>query len=281
MGRAGTPRDIRAGPAQPLVVALVVDRQAHWRIADAVGARATVRYCERTGRLLQLASDPATTAVLVEPRDADGQSTAPAIRRLATQLPSVSVIAFIGPRCPSADLLEVARAGADDLVRVGFDDVGASLRAALASGTSRRAVARVREELVPVVPRSVWSIVDHCLTHASGALSVSDLARALGVDRRTLVRRLADAGMPVPREVIGWCRLFLAAVLLEDPIRSAEQVALMLDFPSGTALRNMLARYTALRPRELRENGGLRCAVHLFRSASPSAASTRAAAAAG
>jgi hypothetical protein len=44
-----------------------------------------------------------------------------------------------------------------------------------------------------------------------------------------------------------------------------EQVALLLDFPSGTSLRNMMKRYTGLRSREVRENGGVQCVLHAFK----------------
>jgi transcriptional regulator GlxA family with amidase domain len=53
--------------------------------------------------------------------------------------------------------------------------------------------------------------------------------------------------------------------MLEDPARSVEQIALLLDFSSAASLRNMLKRYTGLSPREVRENGGLRCVLHAFR----------------
>jgi hypothetical protein len=37
------------------------------------------------------------------------------------------------------------------------------------------------------------------------------------------------------------------------------------EFASATALRNMLRRYTGLRPQQVRERGGLRCVVEAFR----------------
>jgi transcriptional regulator GlxA family with amidase domain len=65
--------------------------------------------------------------------------------------------------------------------------------------------------------------------------------------------------------MIQWCRLLIAARMLEDPGRAVEHVALLLDFPSGASLRNMLKRYTGLRPLEIRENGGMRCVLHILR----------------
>ena len=65
--------------------------------------------------------------------------------------------------------------------------------------------------------------------------------------------------------MICWLRLLLVAHELEQPGYPVERIAVDFDFPSSTALRNMLKRYTGLRPAELRQNGGLRCALHLFR----------------
>jgi transcriptional regulator GlxA family with amidase domain len=96
-------------------------------------------------------------------------------------------------------------------------------------------------------------------------VTVADAAAALGVHRKTLVDRLATAQLPTPSAMIAWCRLTLAAQMLEDPARSVEQIALLLDFSSAASLRNMLKRYTGLSPREVRENGGLRCVLHAFR----------------
>ncbi|HVE77752.1 MAG TPA: helix-turn-helix domain-containing protein [Gemmatimonadaceae bacterium] len=84
--------------------------------------------------------------------------------------------------------------------------------------------------------------------------------------RRTFLNRLVDAGCPPPSEIIGWARLLVAAHFIEDPMRRVDRVAVDLDFPSGSALRNMLKRYTGLQPREVREKGGMRCVLEAFRS---------------
>jgi len=158
-----------------------------------------------------------------------------------------------------------ARAGVHDLVRSGFDDVGFALGAALASATASCATAAARGELEELVTADAWPFVSYCLTRAHGHISVSAAADALGLDRRTLVRRLERAGLPSPRRIAGWCRVVAAARLLDEPIYTLEQAALRLEFPSGTALRNMMMRYTSLKPREIRENGGVHCVMHLFR----------------
>jgi AraC-like DNA-binding protein len=113
----------------------------------------------------------------------------------------------------------------------------------------------------------VLPILRYCLEQGRRALTVEQVAQALHVHRKTLVDRLTAAGFPSPSALISWSRLMVAARLMEDPGRSIEQVALVLDFPSGTSMRNMVKRYTGLRPAEIRENGGMRCVLHAFKHA--------------
>jgi AraC-like DNA-binding protein len=181
-------------------------------------------------------------------------------------MPTVPVIAyFADDRVSSGDILAMARAGVHDLVRAGFDDVSGAFAAVLASATAACAASSVRVELERLVAPDAWPFVSYCLTRANAPISIRAAADALGLDRRTLVRRLQRAGLPPPRRIAGWCRVIVATRLLEEPIYTLEQAALRLDFPSGTALRNMLVRYTGIGPREIRENGGIHCALHLFR----------------
>src|ERR1043165_7519503 len=120
-------------------------------------------------------------------------------------------------------------------------------------------------ELEPSVPEHVFPMLRYCLEHGRRNLSVEDLAGALAVHRKTLVDWLKAAGLPSPSSIISWSRLLVAARMLDDPGRTVEQVALLLDFPSGTSLRNMMKRYTGLVTSEVRQNGGARCVLHAFK----------------
>ena len=59
------------------------------------------------------------------------------------------------------------------------------------------------------------------------------------------------------------CRYLVAA----DGGRSYIRQALQLDFPSDTALRNMIKRYTGLRASEIRARGGMRAILDAFGAA--------------
>jgi len=253
--------------SEPLVVvALVIGIKCRARLRGALAGRAEVRFCETRAELVPLAAASQASAVIAEPRDRAGDDVSSAVAALRSGMPSVPVIAYIADHnTSSGDILAMARAGVHDLVRAGFDDVGFALGAALASATAACATTAARHELESFVTPDAWPFVSYCLTRANAPISVGAAADALGLDRRTLVRRLERANLPTPRRIAGWCRVVAAARLLDEPIYTLEQVALRLDFPSGTALRNMLVRYTGLGPREIRENGGVRCVLHLFK----------------
>jgi AraC-like DNA-binding protein len=252
--------------ARLLVVALVIGTKCRARVRGALTGRADVRFCDLRGELVPLATTVRPSAILAEPRDRAGADVCDVIAALRTGMPSVPVIAYVADdRTASGDILAMARAGVHDLVRSGFDDVGFALGTALASATASCATTAARDELERIIAPDAWPFVSYCLTRAHGPVSIHAAAAALGLDRRTLVRRLERAGLPQPRRIAGWCRVIAAARLLDEPIYTLEQAALRLEFPSGTALRNMLLRYTGLRPREIRENGGMRCVLHLFK----------------
>jgi AraC-like DNA-binding protein len=250
------------------VIGLIGDREARARIGDALRGQATVTFCDAAAELIDTLARAFVTAVVVELRDCTGVSTASVIRCLREGFPSIPVVAYCSlTRATPHDILTAAKAGASGLVLRGVDDTGVALRAALTSAADDCVARRVMRALEDAAPGSVRPIIEYCILHARNAPSVAQVARALGISRKTLVNRLGAAGMPTPSAIIGWCRLLQAAQLIEDPKRSVERIAHELDFPSGAALRNMLKRYTGLQPREVRENGGLRCVLHAFQRA--------------
>src|SRR6185436_12436225 len=130
--------------------------------------------------------------------------------------------------------------------------------------------AAVRRSLESVDP-SVREAVLLAVTRAHERISPTQFAELLALHRRTLGKRLAAAGFPPPQRLITWGRIIVAAHMLEDPSRSANSVAAALDFPSGSAFRNICQRYLHATPEMIRARGGAAYAVKaLLRSVSDS-----------
>lgn len=249
-----------------MVCALVWDPASKARLQDAMRGQGSVRFCERQPELLALVEHDLARVVVVDLRDREGRSTLDMVRHIREAYPSVPVVLYCAISADtSRDVLAFARAGVNDLVLRDVDDLRHTLRTALTTATDHCSARFVLEELKSLVPANVVPMLRYCLENGRRALTVEDVADALHVHRKTLVGRLGSAHLPTPSALIAWCRLLVAARLLEDPGRSVEEVALLLDFPSGTSLRNMMKRYTGLRPGEIRQNGGVRCVLHAFK----------------
>lgn len=249
-----------------IVAALIRDPLSRARLTDALRGDAAVRDCNRLSEVTTMIEEGLASLAVIDHRDWDGSSTLPGIRRLRDDYPSVPIVMYLPW---SSDLgpavMDYVKAGVSQLVFHGVDDLRAALRGTLDAALDQVSAVMLGAELEPLVPPNVLPFLRYCLEHARRDITVEEVAGAMGVHRKTLVDRLKAAHLPSPRAVIGWTRLLVAARVLEDPGRTVEQVALQLDFPSGTALRNMCKRYTGLRMSEVRQNGGVRCLVHAFK----------------
>jgi AraC-like DNA-binding protein len=249
-----------------IVGALVPDPISRARLTDALRNEASVRYCGRLSEVLAMVEAGLASLVVVDHRDYDGSPTLPSIRRLRDEFPSVPIVMYLPMSAVvSGAVMEYAKAGVSQLVFQGVDDLKASLRSAVNAALDQVSAVSLAVDLEPLVPPTIVPFLRYCLEYARRDITVEEVAAAMSVHRKTLVDRLKAARLPSPRAMIGWCRLLMAARLLDDPGRTVEQVALKLDFPSGAALRNMFKRYTGLRTTEVRENGGVRCLLHAFK----------------
>ena len=107
-------------------------------------------------------------------------------------------------------------------------------------------------------------MVHAVLSRPHEVTTVTRLAAALAVHRKTLVNHCARAGFLPPAALIGWCRLAVVGYLLERTGATVESIALSLEYPSHTALRNLVKRYTRLRATDIRQHGGLSIVVEAF-----------------
>ena len=208
-------------------------------------------------QLVAAVADGVASIVVAEWRDASGAIIEATIRDLHADYPAVPILVY-APLTPrgARDMLAGARAGATDVVIANFDDIGLALRHRIAAAQTAALADHVVSRLAPLVPESVARMLGFFFRHAQSAPTVAATAVALRVHRKTLALHCARAGLATPSALCCWARLILAAQRLEDPSRTTERAALELGFPSGSAFRKMLKRYTRLSPSDVRERGG-------------------------
>lgn len=163
------------------------------------------------------------------------------------------------------ELLAIARAGVQDIVRHDLDELRFVFARIMASATQRVVGVQIARRLHDLVPVRLQGVLLYALEHADERIGRDAFAAVFGISRRTLHSRLADANLPVTREFLTWARIFVACALLEQPGHTLESVAGQLNFTDGHVLRTTLRRYTGAGLNRLRDGGVLESALVAFR----------------
>lgn len=220
--------------------------------------RARVRYVatyEELDRLLH--GLERCDAFVLAAEDSRGRGALGTVQRLQREWPRTAVVVFCPARAERPMWMPaLTLAGVRGFVFEGVNDTAATLAGAVENARNECLADDVRLRLLPLLPATLHTMVHAVLARPDDLTSVESVASYLGVHRKTLVNRCARAGVVPPAELINWCRLALVAERLERTGATIESVALTLGFPSHTALRNLIKRYTGMTASEIRANGG-------------------------
>lgn len=247
-------------PQEPRVLAAGLTRHQRAHLGDGLRRRAHVVNVEsfaEADRMVQV--EEAFDVAVIPPHDAAGRDAVGLVEQLARRWPDVAIVVFCPPPRPGAPpppLRALLMAGAHQVVFEGVEDTTRAVAAAVENAQRLTAAEQVLGQLMPLVPVRLYSLVNAVLADPE-LTSVSQAASALGVHRKTLVNRCSQCGFLQPGEVITWTRLAMVGYMLGRTGRTVESISLSMGFPSHTALRNQLKRYTGRTATEIREAGGL------------------------
>jgi AraC-like DNA-binding protein len=240
-----------------LVATLLPNQLRQERAEIALRERHGLLACESWEALFAACARRAVTLALVDLFAPAGAAPAfDALRQMKRRFPSVTVVLYTSaPPARPRDLFEAGRFGFDGLVLADQDDDPRRLRAIIDQAEARGVIHLLRPALTDLRP-TVRDALLLCVTRAHQHLTPDELARVLGLRRKLLSDRLSQSGFPTSQRLIAWGRLIVAARLLEDAERTADGVALALDYPSGSAYRNACQRYVRTAPQQMRARGG-------------------------
>ncbi len=217
--------------------------------------------------LLDLVRDAIPTGlVVVDPYHGRALRAGPApeLHALLRAFPSATVIAAPPPhprRLQDARIL--GEWGVTDII----DPVEAStenVRLALEEARGRPLRTLLERGVELNVPGRGRAILDAAVEVVAGGGYARDLARALYLSPVTLMRWCRRSGLPVPRRLLVWMRVLLAAELLDNPGQSVLAVALSCGYSSDRTLRRALHVAVGAGPTELRERGAFRTVSAAF-----------------
>lgn len=245
-------------PAHALLIA---------RLRDSLGGASQVQAFADTAEALPsiLRGEVRCTVVAVEPR---GFADALQIIRVVTNAtPSHAVVAWCDRSGLSTrQLLDVAQAGVAELVLRDVDDLRHVLSRVLNSATQRSHAYRIESRLGESIPLPIRPVFRFALEQAHQTGDIDRVAAGFGITRQTLRNRLLQHGMPMPRAFLTWCRLLVAASLLEERGHTLDSVSWQLDFSSGHHLGTVLKRYVGLGIAEMRGAGVVEAVDAAFRA---------------
>jgi AraC-like DNA-binding protein len=246
-----------------VVATLIPDDRCLQRLVHAVHGQHTVIPCKSWAEVLSACEDEAVHLAVVD-LFVDGKANFDPVRQLKLRFARVTLVAYVTFTPGRArELFDAGRAGFDGLLIVDQDDSTLQLRNVIEQAEARGVAGLIRHRLGALQP-VVRDAVLVAVTRAHMRLTSHRLAEILSTSRRTLVAKLAQDGFPPPQKLISWGRLIVAAQMLEDRNRSADSIARILDFPSGSAFRNTCQRYLRATPQEIRAAGGARHVVDAF-----------------
>ena len=265
MTRATELRDVTTSQTSTPIVALVLGREERARVESALAGEHPLTFVSSLEEVRCALTRTEQAVLIAEPRDGCGAPTAPLLQSLRLARCDLPIIGYCAvPRDDARDVMDLSNSGVHELLFRQATDSPFLIRQTLRSAMQACAASWILGRLSEHVTTEVRTIIRYCLHHPKDATTVSRVARVLGIHRKTLTNYCARAGAPVPGALIAWCRLLLAAQLLRSQLGSVEAVALQLDFPSATAFRNMLKRYTGLRPLDVRAGTGFEQMLAMF-----------------
>lgn len=210
---------------------------------------------------------PPSAVAVVDPASDDGAWVSRELKLLVADFPSLPVFAAAEVTAGWAARYDALRAaGVAGVIAIGHDDSPAALREhfrLVRARSLKRLLARV---LPPGMPDRAEALVDAAADAVAGGGYGRDVAGALRMSRRTLLRWLYGSGLPSARHLLAWFRVLQAAELLDDPGRTVFSVARACGYSSDPGLRRVMRRFLGMSPTELRRRGAFRIASREFRA---------------
>jgi AraC-like DNA-binding protein len=196
------------------------------------------------------------TDIVVADPAASGRVEVEALEVLRREYPSLPIVLYtsLAPASIKA-IVRLAKVGVEHVVLSRFDDEpGRFLR--LIEGIPGFALGdRMLQELagpLSCLPVVVVRAVDQLFRSPLEFKGVQDLAKAAGMNMRTLYRNLEPAGIFSARALVVSARLLRAYAYLQDPGRSVKDVAAKAGYHSPWQLSQQLRELTGFTTEQVR-----------------------------
>lgn len=238
-----------------MLVLAAVREDSVSRLRRAAGHRFTFRFAKTW--------DDALTAILREPVEMavfdPALESAPRtheIERLRILFPSLPMVLYarLTPAVARI-LLRLGQSGIRDVLFIGHDDhsrhIAELLTTAAGDAVSARLISAITDVLADCPGELRWAI-ETTLREPGGMHTVKALAARARMDRRTLLRWFAKAGLPPPSTMLVALRAVYAHRLLQDPGYTVEDVAAKVGYGQVRTFVQHMKEVFGMTPGEIR-----------------------------
>ena len=247
----------------PHVVCCLTRPDVEREVLASVGTRASVTVLCNRSAVRATVTRNAAVLVLVEIVDAIGSRLSSLLIAHWRDVLDIPVIAVLRPTPPEVShIAETVRAGIDDIIILGIDDVQERIMRVLRERESN-AARSFRDILSGAVDTDTLDLIEACVREA-GQGNAHGLARSAGVSERTLARRFALLGLPAPATILRWVRVLLILRDLGHVSHSVEQAAKQYGYSSHTAFATALRQLTGMSTTEARAPSGYQGTLAAF-----------------
>jgi AraC-like DNA-binding protein len=205
-----------------------------------------------------LAACPPHSVVVADPYASapPGQGPSTALEELLVAFPSTPFIAayeLTGSRVDETRLL--MQWGIAEILDLAHDLDPTRLVHRIGAVQRHRIRTVMKAHLPPALPTRVRAFLSVAAEVVAAGGQPADLASRLHVSERTLSRRCKKLEVPLPRRLLTWLRLLVAADMLCEGRRSVASVASALGYSSEPCLRTALKTVARTTPAEIRASG--------------------------
>ena len=193
-----------------------------------------------------------------------GEGPAPDLHTVLRAFPSSTIVAApLAHPQRFQDLRMLGDWGVSDVIDTA-EDTAETMRLRLDSASGRPLRALLERTVRLNISGRGRAIINTAVEIVAAGGHARDLSRALGISDATLLRWCRRAGIPVPRRLLMWMRLLLAAQLLDDPGQTVLGVALACGYSSDRTLRRACYSALGMGPSDLRDRGAFKVASAAF-----------------
>jgi AraC-like DNA-binding protein len=214
----------------------------------------------------RLCAAPPSALAVVDPYWGErGGELSGALRLLLLEFPSVTVIAALELKPQRyRDLRTLGAWGVSEVIALGEVDTVEGIARHLRGVQGRPLQSLLERSLPQNLTGNARALLMAAAEVVSTGGQAKELARALYLSPRTLLRWCDRAELPAPRRVLVWMRILLATELLDDPGRTVSSVALACGYASDNSLRRALQDFLDTTPTALRRSGAFSTASRAF-----------------